>query len=159
MNLKTWLCSVPASSCQSLCRSTNINTCAAAPTLCAVCVNLTWRGCNSIPDTWLVRCGATLLSVCQNMDGISSIDVISTMSYISIEKQLYRDNYCYHFIALPDLGRQAPSSSAPKSTIPYTMKPYVGTGLAFGGPHSLNQISGPGWPLYRSGCTWVDGGS
>ena len=46
------------------CRSPNINTCAAAaaPPLCAVCVNLTWCGFDSIPDTWLVRV------VCQNTD-------------------------------------------------------------------------------------------
>ena len=57
------------------------------------------------PHDWF---GAALLSlslavrvVCQNMDGMSSIDVLSTMSYISIEKRLFRDSYLYRFIAQP----------------------------------------------------------
>lgn len=38
--------------------------------------------------------------VCQNMDGMSSTDVLN-ISYSSVEEKLFCDSYFYHFMAQP----------------------------------------------------------
>ena len=55
---------------------------------------------NPIPATLLVRRGTILIIVvCQNMDGMSSIN----MSSIFIEEKLYRYNDLYRLIAQPQI--------------------------------------------------------